>query len=192
VVRYNNGMRKIIVSEMLTVDGFFAGPKGEIDWHVVDAEFNEYAIDMLNAADTILFGRVTYEMMASYWPTARVTTDDPVVAERMNSLTKIVFSTTQEDLVWQNSTVMKNINAEEILKMKQEPGKDILILGSGTVVSAFARLGLIDEYRMIVNPVALGKGRTLFADVDNKIKLALLKTKTFGSGNVLLYYKPAL
>ncbi len=183
-------MRKIIVSEMITVDGFFAGPNGEIDWHRVDAEFNQYAIDMLNAADTILFGRVTYEMMAGYWPTATVVTNDPVVAERMNNLAKIVFSTTQENLTWNNSTVMKTIDATEITKIKQGGGKDILIFGSGTIVSALASLGLIDEYRLIVNPVALGVGKTLFKDMKERLKLKLAKTKIFSSGNVLLYYSP--
>lgn len=175
---------------MVTLDGFFAGPNGEIDWHVVDAEFNEYAIAMLNAADTILFGRVTYDMMAAYWPGEKPVKNDPIVAERMNNLEKIVFSTTQEDLAWNNSTVMKTIDRAEIIKIKEQPGKDILILGSGTIVSAFAGLGLIDEYRLIVNPVALGKGKTLFAGVNNRVKLKLSKTKTFCSGNVLLYYEP--
>jgi dihydrofolate reductase len=176
---------------MVTVDGFFAGPNGEIDWHVVDAEFNEYAIAMLNAADTILFGRITYEMMASYWPMPPATTNDPIVAERMNNLAKIVFSTTQENLAWNNSTVVKTIDSAEIMKMKQAPGKDILILGSGTIVSAFAGLGLIDEYRLIVNPVVLGAGKTLFKDIKERLKLKLAKTKMFNSGNVLLYYVPS-
>jgi dihydrofolate reductase len=184
-------MRKIIVSEMVTVDGFFAGPKGEIDWHVVDGEFNEYAIGMLNAADTLLFGRVTYQLMASYWPTPAAVTDDPLIAERMNNLQKFVFSKTQEKLDWNNSELLRDIVAEDIVKMKMQPGKDILIFGSGIIVSAFANLGLIDEYRLTENPVALGKGRTIFNDIRDRIKMKLLRTKNFSSGNVLLCYQPA-
>src|SRR5579864_1682729 len=99
-------MRKIIVSEMVTADGFFAGPNGEIDWHVVDHDFNEYAIAMLNTADLIIFGRVTYELMANYWPTSDAMKDDPIVAERMNNLEKIVFSKTEKKFAWKNSMWM--------------------------------------------------------------------------------------
>jgi dihydrofolate reductase len=183
-------MRKIIVSEMVSVDGFFAGPNGEIDWHVVDAEFNEYAIAMLHAADTLVFGRVTYDLMAGYWPTPTATEDDPIVAERMNNLPKIVFSKTRDTLDWHNATLLHEIVPGEILNMKQQPGKDMVILGSGTIVSAFARLGLIDEYRFIVNPVALCSGKTLFKNVENRIKLKNIGAKRFHSGNVLLSYQP--
>lgn len=174
----------------MTADGFFAGPNGEIDWHVVDAEFNEYAIAMLHDAGTILFGRVTYEMMANYWPTVQALTDDPIVADQMNNLQKIVFSKTQGNLAWNNATVMGDIVPEEILKIKQRVPKDILILGSGTIVSALAELGLIDEYRFIVNPIVLGHGKALFGGIKERIKLKFLRMKTFISGNVLLYYEP--
>jgi dihydrofolate reductase len=181
-------MRKIVVSEMVTVDGFFAGPHGELDWHLVDGEFNEYAIDLLNAADTLLFGRVTYQLMAAYWPTPAAIKNDPVIAERMNNLSKIVFSKTLDNVPWNHSTLMTEIAPEEITKMKQHSGKDMVILGSAVIVSAFARLGLIDEYRFIVNPVVLGRGKTLFEDINARTKLRLVRTKTFSSGNVLLCY----
>jgi dihydrofolate reductase len=183
-------MRKIIVQEMITVDGFFAGAKGEIDWHVVDAEFNDFAIKMLNAADTLLFGHTTYDLMANYWPTPHAATDDPIVAEKMNSLQKIVISKTLQDSQWNNSTILHTINKDEILKMKEAPGKDILIFGSGTIVSALTKLELIDEYRLIVNPVILGEGKSLFGGVHNQPHLRLSKTHTFESGNVLLCYEP--
>jgi dihydrofolate reductase len=173
---------------MVTVDGFFAGKNGEIDWHVVDAEFNEYAIEMLHSVDTLIFGRVTYDMMKSYWSTTQATTDDSIVAGLMNSTSKIVFSKTDGTFDWNNSMVMKDIVADEIIKLKQQPGKDMVILGSGTIVSAFAQLGLIDEYRLIVNPVVLGAGKTLFEGISERLKLKLLKTKTLGSGDVILYY----
>ncbi|MGA3051619.1 MAG: dihydrofolate reductase family protein [Chitinispirillaceae bacterium] len=183
-------MRKIIVFDMITADGFFAGGSGEIDWHVVDSEFNEYAIEMLNAADTLFFGRITYDVMAGYWPTPTAIKNDPLVAERMNNLQKIVFSKTLKILAWNNSQLMADIVREEILAMKQRPGRDMLILGSGVLVSAFARLGLIDEYRLMVNPVVLCHGKTLFEDAGGRIKLRLLKTKTLRSGNILMYYEP--
>src|SRR5437879_2097801 len=154
-------MRKIIVSEMITVDGFFAGPHGEIDWHNVDAEFNEYALRLLDSVDTFLFGRVTYELMASYWPTPLGLKDDPEIAEKMNSLAKVVFSKTLEKVEWQNSRLVKNDLATEVAELKQQPGKDIAIFGSGTIVSELAKLNLIDEYRLTVNPVILGAGKSL-------------------------------
>jgi dihydrofolate reductase len=184
-------MRKIIVSEMISVDGFFAGPNGEIDWHNVDGDFNKFAIDQLRKADTLLFGRVTYELMANYWPTPAALKDDPVIAERMNNLPKIVFSKTLDNLAWNNSKLMKDISKEAIMKIKQAPGKDILLFGSGIIVSQFADLGLIDEYRLFVNPIVLGKGKTIFKDINGRIKLKLLSTKEFDSGNVLLCYQPS-
>jgi dihydrofolate reductase len=183
-------MRKIIISNMVTVDGYFAGPNGEIDWHVVDKEFNEYAKEMLESVDTLLFGKITYDLMAGYWPTDAGIQDSPVIAKAMNSLAKIVFSKTLKKADWKNTKIMKEINPEEIKKLKEQPGKDMVILGSGIIVDQFTNLGLIDEYRLIVNPVILGKGKPLFKDVDRSIKLKLLKTKTFKSGNVLLYYQP--
>src|ERR1700691_2843908 len=128
---------------------------------------------MLQAADTLLFGRVTYELMASYWPSEPVVKNDPIVAERMNNLAKVVFSKTEGSLAWNSSTLRTNIVADEIIKMKQAPGKDILVLGSGTIVAELTDLGLIDEYRLIVNPVILGGGKNLFAGVHKKINLKL-------------------
>jgi dihydrofolate reductase len=183
-------MRKIIVREMITVDGFFAGPKGEIDWHHVDSEFNEHSIEFLNSIDTLMFGRITYDLMESYWPTPAGLKDDPIIAEKMNNLSKIVFSKKIDKATWNNSKMFSEINAEEIKKMKQAPGKDIAIFGSGIIVSTLTELGLIDEYRFIVNPVILGKGRTLFANLQKKPNLKLLKIHEFKSGNVSLSYKP--
>src|SRR6266481_5136537 len=181
-------MRKIIVSEMITVDGFFAGPNGEINWHRVDAEFNKFAIAALDAASTLFFGRVTYELMASYWPTPDAIKDDGEVAERMNRLQKIVFSKEQESLAWNNSRIVTNIVREEIIKLKESPGKDILIFGSGTIVSALTDMGLVDEYRFFVNPVVLGKGKTLFANTKGNVNLKFVSTQAFSNGNVLLVY----
>ena len=184
-------MRKIIVQEMLTVDGFFAGPNGEIDWHNVDAEFNEFAIANLDTIDTLMFGRITYELMAGYWPSPDALKDDPNVAARMNNLKKLVFSKTPELMEWNNSSFLSEIDADAIKQMKNAPGKDIDIFGSGQIVTALARLGLIDEYRFFMNPVILGDGRTLFTGLGQRQKLKLIGTQQFASGNVLCRYEPA-
>ena len=183
-------MRKLFVSEMVTVDGYFAGPHGEIDWHNVDAEFNVAAEEQLNSVDTLIFGRVTYELMASYWPTPAGLKDDPIIANLMNNLAKVVFSKTLTTVDWNNSRLATNDLATEIQKLKQLPGKDMVIFGSGTIVSELAKLGLIDEYRLVINPVILGKGKSLFKDLPAPLNLKLIKIREFKSGNVLLSYIP--
>ncbi len=182
-------MGKVIVSEMVSIDGYFAGPNGEIDWHNVDAEFNEFAIRQLDTADLLLFGRVTYDLMVSWWPTPDGIKDDPEVARRMNALKKIVFSKTLHDPQWNNTETRTEINAEEIQKLKQSSDKNILIFGSGTIVRACTTLNLIDEYRLIVAPVVLGSGKSFFAGVE-KHKLKRVEAKPLGSENVLLTYQP--
>jgi dihydrofolate reductase len=183
-------MRKVIFFMLTTLDGFYEGPNKEIDWHNVDEEFNEFAINQLNSVDVLLFGRVTYELMASYWPTPAATTNDPIVADKMNSLPKIVFSKTLASVEWQNTRLVKENIAEEIAKLKQQPGKDLIIFGSSDLAVTFIQHGLIDEYRIMVNPVVLGNGKPLFKGIKDKLNLKLLGTKLFGSGNVLLYYQP--
>ncbi len=184
-------MRKVFVFNLITLDGYFEGPKREIDWHNVDAEFNEYAVEMLDSVDTLLFGRVTYELMANFWPTADAMKNDPVVAERMNNLSKIVFSRTLDKVDWHNTRLVKDNIEDEVIKIKKQPGKDIALLGSGSIMSQFAQHGILDEYRLMINPVVLGRGNPLFKDINDRLKFKLSKTRTFRSGNVLLYYQPA-
>jgi len=183
-------MRKLFVFNLTTFDGFFEGPKREIDWHNVDEEFNEYAVEMLDAVDTLLFGRVTYELMAGYWPTPDAIKNDPIVAAKMNSLPKIVFSRTLDKAEWNNTRLVKDAAAEDIQRIKKQPGKDIALLGTNSILAGFAPLGLIDEYRIMVNPVVLGRGRSLFAGIKDRLNLNLLNTRTFRNGNVLLSYGP--
>jgi dihydrofolate reductase len=183
-------MRKIIVSNLVSLDGFFEGPNREIDWFVVEEEFFEYAKELLRSVDTILFGRITYEGMASYWPTLAAADNDPTITHKMNNLSKVIFSKTLSEVEWNNSKLVKGNIAEEIRKMKEEPGKDMVIFGSGSIVSALTRLGLIDEYRIIVNPVILGKGNPLFKGLQDKLNLELLKTQKLKSGVVIFYYQP--
>jgi dihydrofolate reductase len=183
-------MRNVVLSMQVSLDGFIARPKGEFDWHLVDGEVNEYAKDLLNSFDTLVFGRVTYELMASYWPTA--ITNDPAeaqIAERLNTLPKVVFSRTLKKVEWRNSRLAQGGIVEEILKMKEQPGKDIGI-GGTSIVTVLAPLGLIDEYRILLVPVVLGSGKPLFNDIEDRIDLKLRTTKTFGSGLVLLDYQP--
>jgi dihydrofolate reductase len=180
-------MRKLIVSNVMTLDGFFEGPNG-LDWIVLDADFFEYAGTMLREADTLLFGRKTYEHMAAHWP--RAPADE--IAYKMNHLPKLVFSGTLEKVGWNNSTLVKSDYAAEVLKLKQQEGQgDLVILGSAMLASHFLQYGLVDEYRVILNPVLIGKGRPLFSDIKEKIKLKLTRTKPLASGVIILYYEKA-
>jgi dihydrofolate reductase len=183
-------MRQIILFNVVTLDGYFEGPNRDITWHNVDDEFNQFAIAQLNSADGLIFGRVTYGLMASYWPTESAKTDDPIVANKMNSIPKIVFSRTLEKAEWNNSRLVKLGAAAEIAKLKQQPGGDMFIFGSADLASGLINAGLIDEYRILLNPVVLGKGSPLFKDINHRLNLKLIKTKIFQNGNVLLYYRP--
>lgn len=184
-------MRKLILFNLATLDGYFAGPQGEIDWHRVDAEFNDFAIAQLETAGGLVFGRITYELMAGYWPTAEALADDPIVAGKMNAIPKFVFSRTLGRADWQNTTLIRGDALTETAQLKARPGKDLFIFGSADLASAFTGAGLIDEYRIILNPVILGRGLPLFPHLDNPVNLRLLNIKTFHNGNVLLYYEKA-
>ncbi len=184
-------MGKLIMFNLVTLDGFFAGPDGEIDWHRVDAEFNDFAIAQLNSAAGLVFGRKTYELMAGYWPTESGIRDDPIVAGKMNNLPKLVVSRTLHKADWNNTRLVKEKVGEEITRLKQSPGKDWLLFGSGNLAVTLTQLGLIDEYRLMVNPVVLGNGQPLFQDVPARLAFTLTNNKTFGNGNVLLSYRPA-
>jgi dihydrofolate reductase len=173
---------------MISLDGFFEGPDREIDWHNVDEEFNEFAEQQLNEVDMLLFGRVTYELMASYWPTESAITNDPIIANKMNAIPKIVFSKTLDHVAWNNTRLIKENSNEEVSNLKQQPGKDLALFGSSKLAVTFMQHGLIDEYRIMINPVILGQGKTMFDGITNSFYLQLLKTKTFRRGNVLLYY----
>jgi dihydrofolate reductase len=187
-------MRKIIVFNLVTVDGLFAGPNGEIDWHNYDDEMGKYSMEQLKSLGALIFGKTTYELMASYWPTPEGLKGEPVVAEIMNSIPKIVFSKTLQDVkdgpLWKNVKVFREIKPEEIIKMKEQEGGDIAIFGSGTIVQQLTNLGLIDEYRLIVNPLILGNGKPLFKDIKDKLNLKLVNTRMFENGNALLFYQP--
>ena len=182
-------MRKVFLFNMVSLDGYFEGPNQDISWHNVDAEFNDFAIKQLDEIGALLFGRVTYQLMASYWPTPMAREDDPVVADKMNRLPKVVFSRTLDKLEWENSKLVKDHAAEQVSELKQQPGKDLAIFGSSDLAVSLMRTGLIDEFRVMVNPVVFGGGKPLFKGIDNRVKLKLVNSRPFRSGNVLLYYE---
>jgi len=187
-------MGTIIAFTNVSVDGYFSGPNGEIDWFKNnDDEVRKFTIEQANPSATLIFGHTTYEMMAGYWPTLDAIKNDPIVAGVMNSALKIVFSKTlkpvKDSPVWKNVKVLHEIKREEIVKLKEQADGDFAILGSGIIVQQLANLGLIDEYQLLVHPVILGAGRYLFKDI-HRMNLKLLDTRTFGSGKVFLKYSP--
>jgi dihydrofolate reductase len=184
-------MRKVIFFNLTSLDGYFEGPNRGINWHNVDEEFNEFAVQQTGEFGALLFGRVTYELMAGYWPTESAKRDDPIIAELMNSLPKFVFSKTLKKAEWSNTKLVKDGFVDEVSKLKQQSGKDIAIFGSSDLAVTLIDQGLINEYRIMINPIVLGDGKSLFNGIQNKLDLKLMKTRTFGNGNVLLYYVPA-
>ncbi len=184
-------MRKVIVFNQVSLDGYFTDEKGDMSWaHRQDPEWLEFVNGNAKGGGEALFGRKTYELMASYWPTPMAMQQAPIVAKAMNAMPKVVFSKKMKKADWSNTRVVNDGLAAEVRKMKKASGPDIVIMGSGSIVSQLAQEGLIDEYQIVVNPIVLGNGRTLFEGVKNKIDLKLIKTRTFKNGNVLLTYVP--
>jgi len=166
-------MRKLSVFNLVTLDGYFAGQDGDISWHNVDEEFQELANAASNSGNTLLFGRVTYELMVSYWPTPEAIKNDPIVAAGMNKAEKIVFSRTLDRVDWNNTRLVKSDMIAEIRKLKQQSGTDLTVLGSGSIVSQLAQERLIDEFQILLNPVVIGRGKTMFEGVKDRFSLKL-------------------
>ena len=190
-------VRRLIVSNLMSLDGFVSGPNGELDWFVkkgfpMNTEFGEYCRELIKRVGTILLGRRTYQEFASYWPEAA--DNDPVLTERMNNVPKVVFSTTLSKVTWGKwgkISLVKENASETVTIMKQEPGKDLVIYGSATLVSSLMKNDLIDEYQIFLQPVVLGNGRPEFRNLDHRYELELMDSKQFKSGAVALYYRPA-
>lgn len=180
-------MRKIFAFLMVTMDGYDEGPAQEFDFWNLDPEFDEFSITQLDDADTLLFGRITYEGMASYWPTAAARQGSPAIADRMNSFPKLVVSRTLDQADWPGTTIVRD--PAELAEVKGRPGRDIELLGSSALTVTLVRLGLLDELRIMVNPVALGAGRPVLRG-GGLSRYRLLRTRVFDSGNVLLCYQP--
>lgn len=186
-------MKKINVFNFVSIDGFFAGPNGEIDWFKAvepDDEWFNYTHKQAGSNSTLIFGHTTYEMMKSFWPTPDAIKMDPGMAQSVNHSPKIVFSKTlksvKEEPNWTNITFLNEINKEEVCALKAKT--DMTILGSGTIVQQFTNLDLIDEYSLVVVPIILGAGKPMFADVKEK-SLKLIDVKKFSNGLVVQKYK---
>jgi dihydrofolate reductase len=187
-------MRKVIVSLNTTLDGFMAGTNCELDWHFDywDEEMSFHASELLMRADTILFGRVTYQAMAKYWSSIPINMsyarEDVAFADMINRYQKIVFSRTLQTTSWNNSRIVGDNIREELLRLKRMPGRDMIIYGSGNLISTLMHLGLIDEYVLWIHPVIIGKGKPGFGNIIKQIPLRFINIKKFSSGVVALYY----
>ena len=185
-------MRKLIADTIISLDGYFTSPKNEIDWFGFDDEEWAWSNDINRSVDTVLYGRVTYEEFRQFWPT-----EDPKkmgipldFIKQLNDLSKIVFSRTLKEALWKPATLVREEPGKAVAKLKQEPGKDMVVVGSGTLVSALLRDNLIDEFFIRVRPIILGAGRPIFSDSDARHPLKLLSAKTFKSGVIGLHYEP--
>jgi dihydrofolate reductase len=195
-------MRRIVMFNWVTADGYFAGPDGNLDWVVPDDEQATAAAEGIPDFDTVLFGRVTYELFEGFWRHAvedSSTAPDPhrpgqrsrehrAIAIWLNETTKLVFSRTLKDVTWRNARLLHDLDPHEVEAMKKRPGKDMIVFGSGSIVSQLTQHGLIDEYQFVVCPILLGSGRPLLSGVSNSSKLDLLEAKKYQSGDVLLRY----
>lgn len=188
-------MRKLIVFNHISLDGYFTDENGDMSFarnNKQDDEWDAFVAGNASGGGILVFGRVTYELMASFWPTPLAAETMPDVAEQMNNLPKIVFSKTLEKASWKNTRLVKDDLPGEIQKMKKEEGEDMVIFGSGSIVSQLAQEGLIDEYQIVVDPIVLGKGRTMFEGIREKRSLKLSQARTFNNGNILLCYQSTL
>jgi dihydrofolate reductase len=187
-------MRRLIVFNNISLDGYFKDAANGLQWahtHDGDPEWTAFVEGNARGGGTLVFGRVTYDMMAGYWPTDMAKQAMPVVAERMNAARKIVFSRTLDAAGWRNTKLIRSDPAAAIRELKQESGDDMVIFGSGTIIAQLAPQGLIDEYQLVLNPVVLGGGTTMFAGVPQPLALRQTGSRTFRNGNVFLTYRPA-
>ncbi len=186
-------MRRVIMMMSVSLEGFFEGPDRELDWHMVDDELHSHFNGQLSAMGAFLHGRVTYELMAAFWPTADTDPANPgpmvEFARIWREMPKIVYSRTLERADW-NTTVVRDVVTEEVMELKAQAGGD-LVVGGADLAASFMRHDLIDEYRLYVHPVLIGRGRPLFQPSDTRIDLRLVETQPFGNGVVLLrYHRP--
>jgi dihydrofolate reductase len=194
--------RKIIAFNRVSADGYFSAPDGNLNWTVPEEEIDKSATANMSGQGTLLFGRKTYEMFAAFWPHAaddpkgpqdphsadRRTPEIKAMARYINDAIKIVFSRTLRDVHWKNSRIINKFEPKAVEAIKQEPGKDIMIFGSGTIASQLAQNNLIDEYQFVVGPVVLGDGRTLISGVSRTLRLDLIEARPYKNGNVMLRY----
>jgi len=190
-------MRKVILPMMLSLDGYFEGPNHDLSWHNVDKKFDRFVIQQMKDVDLIIFGRRTYQTMESFWPQAqdnpKMSKENLIVARLMNNMNKIVISRTlnkiREHKNWKNVKIVHKFDPKEIMRLKKQLGKAIWVGGSNLALS-FVRASLIDEFRFTISPVVIGAGTPIFKGLDRQLKLELIKTRNFKSGNVMQYYRP--
>jgi dihydrofolate reductase len=191
-------MRKLILEEWLSLDGFTADKEGDLDFFTnSDTSYsNKYAdqdqLEFLETIDTILLGRITYELFVDFWPTA--TTDKEIIADRLNEIPKVIFSNSLTKAPWGKWPAAKIISGEAVTaikKLKEGPGKNIVLWGSITLAQSLMEAGLVDEYHLRICPVILGGGKSLFPSMAEKISLKLISTKQYAGGILLLHYQPA-
>ncbi|HEU5399602.1 MAG TPA: dihydrofolate reductase family protein [Gammaproteobacteria bacterium] len=186
-------MRRLIVFNNISLDGYFTGAGGDFSWAkegADDPEFGAFVSGNASGEGELIFGRVTYEMMASFWPTPAAKAAMPEVAAGMNRSRKVVFSRHLAKADWQNTRLMKGELVTEVRKLKQESGPGMAILGSGSIVAQLASVGLIDEYQFVVNPVVLGVGRTLFEGLAKPLPMRLTESRAFKNGKLFVRYVP--
>ncbi len=179
---------------MVSVNGYFEGPNHDLSWHNVDPEFNEFAARQTKSAGTLLFGRKTYELMRDFWPSEQGRKGDPIIADIMNNAHKIVFSKTLNDVEetehWRNVSLIKDNVLKRLQELKKQKGEDMAVLGSNNLSVNLIKMKVLDEVRLMVNPVVISKGTPLFKGLRKNLRLKLLSSKEFKSGNILLIYKP--
>lgn len=181
-------MRKIILLTNISLDGYFEAPGGDLSWF--KGSFDTFSSDSSAQVDTFLLGHRTYEMMKSYWPTPQAAQAAPEVARVMNEAQKVVVSRQPFEPGWQNVTILSGDPVERVRQLKEGPGQGIMMFGSNTLVVTLMQAGLIDQFNILVNPVALGKGASIFTGLPHPIELKLVETRSFPSGTALLTYVP--
>lgn len=184
--------RRLSVFEQISVDGFFADERGDMSWaHRADPEWTQWTEENTRSDAVLLFGRVTYELMARFWPTELAVRTAPVIAAQMNARPKVVFSRTLTSAAWENTTLVREDAVEAVRAMKREAGPDLVVLGSGSLVAQLTEARLVDRYTIVVCPIVLGRGRALFAGLSDRAPLTLAASRAFGNGNVVLTYASA-
>lgn len=184
--------RRLIVFNQVTLDGYFTGENGDLSWahhNPGDVEWNSFVAGNMSGEGVLVFGRKTYEMMAGFWPTPMAEQFDPAMAKQMNEFEKIVFSRTLSSATWNNTKHFKGDLVNEVTKLKNEKGSDLVILGSGSIVNQLAQAGLIDEFQFVLFPIALGKGRTMFDGIPQPLNFKLKSSRAFKNGNIYICYE---
>lgn len=186
-------MRKVIMSIPITLDGYIEGPNHELDWVIADDELHDFYSELLANADLIFYGRITYELMANYWPTATLDTSLPKgmtrFANTLNPMQKIVFSKSLKNVGW-NTQISKVVDPDEIKRLKSQPGRNLLLGGGASIMQTFLQNGLVDEFRLLVHPVLLGKGKSLFIGIGEMSKMEYVWKQPLRSGVIALCYRP--